>query len=150
MDVQSKYDRINDIYGRNCTRGLMGRYYSSPNIEINKERVNYSIKDLAYVPMASLRMYRDLHKILTKEEVGYLEIGFSDTGKIIANCKFIGKKIEIDEGFLVHLHDIKNSVDRVMTHDEIQIVLYSYIVCSNRTKEFNGMGDRYIKYLKKK
>lgn len=24
MDVQSKYDRINDIYGRNCTRGLNG------------------------------------------------------------------------------------------------------------------------------
>ena len=72
--------------------------------------------------------------------------------KIDLNQIFNGgtKKIEIDEGFLVHLHDIKNSVDRVMTHDEIQIVLYSYIVCSNRTKEFNGMGDRYIKYLKKK
>lgn len=121
---------------------------SQPEVLANEHLDNTSVAESCYAPVLllmywDLKVCQDLYEILTDEEVNYLgiEINFRNNNKMIAKCVISGEQLEIDEGFINCLRNIKNSVGRVMSRDEIQNVLYSYIVTTNkgiRRKKIRG------------
>ncbi len=141
--VQNKYDR-NNTFSFDLTDSfdfLHGRLRSPycPVVLANEHLDNTSVANSCYTPVLlltywDLKVCQDLFEILSDEEVNGLDIeqSFRNNDKMIAHCHINGEQLEIDEGFITRLRDIKNSIGRVMTRDEIQNVLYSYIASTKK------------------
>lgn len=150
--VQNKYDR-NNTFSFDLTDSfdfLHGRLRSPycPLVLANEHLDNTSVANSCYTPVllllyGDLKVCQDLFDILSDEEVNGLDIeqSFRNNDKMIAHCHINGEQLEIDEIFITRLRDIKNTIGKVMTRDEIQNVLYSYIVTTNkgiRRKKIRG------------